>query len=146
MKIRIEKRDSFTIVGYQIETLATDESYDTKSIDLRKKHEESLRANDAILYGATWFTDDEKLYYLFGAARNDGAEQKENVGSDSVSIPAGLFAIATVPKDMPLIQAWVEMWEENGLPSTGYKYIEAEKCFELFGEDGVREIWVPVCR
>jgi len=78
------------------------------------------------------------LYYLFGV------EQEESTDKDSVSIPAGLFAVATVPNDMPLIQAWVEMWEENGLPSTSYSYIEAEKCFELFGENGVREIWVPV--
>jgi len=140
MDIRIEKREGFTIGGYLIETLATDESYDAKSIDLRNKHEESLRANDTILYGATWFTNDEKLYYLFGM------EQRNNEGKDSVSIPTGLFAVATVPKDMPLIQAWVEMWEEKGLPSTGYKYIEAEKCFELFGEDGAREIWVPVVK
>lgn len=140
MVIRIEKRDGFTIGGYLIETLATDESYDAKSIDLRNKHEESLRANNAVLYGATWFTNDKKLYYLFGA------EQEGNTGNDSVDIPAGLFAVATVPEDMPLIQAWVEMWEESGLPSTGYSYIEAEKCFELFGENGVREIWVPVVK
>ena len=138
MDIRIEKRDGLTISGYLIKTLATDESYDVKSKDLRNKHEESLRASDNILYGATWFTDDEQLYYLFGV------EQENNVLKDSVSIPAGIFAVATVPKDMPLIQAWAELFEEKGLPTTGYSYIEAEKCFELFGKNGVREIWVPV--
>ena len=140
MDIRIEKRDGFTIYGFLIETLATDESYDAKSIDLRKKHEESLRATATELYGATWFTNDEKLYYLFGVT------EEKSTAKDSVSIPAGLYAVATVPNDMPLIQAWVEMWEENGLPSTGYSYIEAAKCFELFGEGGLREIWVPVVK
>ena len=138
MDIRIEKRDAFTICGYLIETLATDESYNSKSIDLRNKHEKSLCENNSVLYGATWFTNDEKLYYLFGA------EQKNAAGKDSVSIPAGLYAVATVPPNMPVIQAWVEMWEEKGLPSTGYNYIEAEKCFELFGEN--TEIWVPVVK
>ena len=140
MDIRLEKRDSFTINGYLIETLATDESYDAKSIDLRSKYEESLRANDKVLYGATWFTDDGKLYYLFGV------EQKSDIGKDSVTIPTGLFAVATVPKDMPLIQAWVEMWEERGLRIIGHTYIEGATCFELFGENGMREIWVPVVK
>jgi len=140
MDIRIETRDGFTVGGYLIETLATDESYSAKTIDLRNEYEESLRVNDTVLYGVTWFTNDEKLYYLFGV------EQRNNEGKDSVSIPTGLFAVATVPKDMQLIQAWVEMWEEKGLPSTGYDYIEAEKCFELFGENDTREIWVPVAR
>ena len=120
--------------------MATDESYNAKSIDLRNKYEESLRATDSILYGVTWFVNDERLYYLFGTKQEYGTEK------DSVYIPAGIFAVATVPNNMPLIQAWVEMWEENGLPSTGYSYIEAEKCFELFGEDGTREIWVPVAK
>ncbi|MCL2445813.1 MAG: hypothetical protein FWD06_03475 [Oscillospiraceae bacterium] len=136
MDIRLEQRDCFAISGYLIETPATDESYDAKSIALREQHEEALRQNHAVLYGATWFTSDEKLYYLFGAAASSAAK-------DSVSIPAGLFAVATVPADMPLIHAWGAMWE-TGLPSIGYDYIEAEKCFELFGENGAREIWVPV--
>ena len=138
MEIRIEQRDDFTIHGYLIETLATDESYDAKSIDLRSEHEASLRATAAVLYGATWFTDEGELYYLFGAAEELDARH------DSVLIPAGVFAVATVPDDMPLIQAWTEMWEEKGLPATGYRYIEAAKCFELFGAAGLREIWVPV--
>ena len=128
------------VSGYLIETVATNEFYDTKSIDLRSKYEEALRATATVLYGATWFINDENLYHLFGV------EQEENAERDSVSIPAGQFAVATVPKDMPLIQVWVEMFEENGLPASGYNYIEAEKCFELFGEDGVREIWVPVVK
>jgi len=153
MEMRLEKRDAFTINGYLIETLATDESYDMKSIALREKHEKLLRADNATLYGATWFTDDGNLYYLFGAAqaieteREIGAGQanQNHAGSDNVLIPKGLFAVATVPKDMLLIQAWGVMWE-TGLPSIGYNYIEAEKCFELFGENDVREIWVPVLK
>ena len=140
MDIRIEKRDGFTITGYQIETLATDESYDEKSIDLRSKHEDALRVNNAVLYGATWFTGEGKLYYLYGVAGGN------TDGKDSVSMPTGLFAVATVHADMPMISAWVEMWEEKGLPSTGYAYIEAATCFEFFGENGVREIWVPVTK
>ena len=35
-------------------------------MDLRSKYEEPLKANNSVLYGATWFTNDEKLYYLFG--------------------------------------------------------------------------------
>jgi len=59
------------------------------------------------------------------------------------SISGGLFAVATIPEDMPLIQAWNEMWA-SGLPSINRNYIENEKCFELFGENNLREIWVPV--
>ena len=140
MDIRFEKRDSFTIYGYLIETLATDESYDAKNIALRARHKETLETISPVLYGATWFTADKKLYYFFGS------EQDDNACKDNAVISAGLFAVATVPEDMPLIQAWVAMWEENGLPSTGYNYIEAEKCFELFGESGLREIWVPVVK
>ena len=141
MDIRIEKRDGFTISGYLIETLATDESYDIKSKDLRDKYEGSLRMNETTLYGVTWFTNDEHLYYLFGAEQTS----QNHAGDSSVCIPEGVFAVATVPEDMPLIQAWNDMWE-TGLPSIGYNYIEAEKCFELFGENGVREIWVPVVK
>ena len=138
MDIRIEKRDSVTISGYLIETLATDASYDAKTIALRSQYEASLKANASQLYGATWFTDDEKLYYLFGTAQNN------STCSDQVTIPGGTFAVATVPENMPLIQAWIKMWEADGLPATGYAYIEGEKCFELFKENNPREIWVPV--
>jgi len=140
MEVRVEKRDGFTISGYLIETLATDEAYNVKSTVLREKYEASLRTDETILYGATWFTNDGKLYYLFGAE-----QAKQNQANDSVSIPKGLFAVATVPEGMPLIQAWNEMWE-TGLPSIGYSYIEAGKCFELFGENNIREIWVPVAK
>ena len=61
MDIRIENRNGFSIKGYLIETLATDESYDAKSIALREHHEKALRKNSPVLYGATWFTADEKL-------------------------------------------------------------------------------------
>ncbi|MCL2559675.1 MAG: GyrI-like domain-containing protein [Turicibacter sp.] len=138
MKMRLEERAGFTISGYLIETLTTDESYDEKSMALRQQYEGSLRTDTSVLYGATWFTNDEKLFYLFGV------EQENNSRKDSVIIPAGLFAVATVPKEMPLIQAWVETWEEDGLPAMGCDYIEGEVCFELFREDGIREIWVPV--
>jgi len=141
MNIRLEKRESFTISGYLIETLSTDESYDIKSMDLRNKYENSLRMDEAILYGATWFTNDGNLYYLFGVEQTNSNHAENH----KVSIPEGLFAVATVPEDMPLIQAWREMWE-TGLPSIGYDYIEAEKCFERFGENNVREIWVPVVK
>ncbi|MCL2610846.1 MAG: hypothetical protein FWE02_04115 [Defluviitaleaceae bacterium] len=57
----------------------------------------------------------------------------------------GLNAVVAVPKDMPLIQAWGEMGE-IGLSSIGYNYIEAEKCFELFGENNVRKIWVSAVK
>ena len=137
MEIRLEHKDGFTISGYLIETLATNESYDEKSMDLRRQHEASFRVNNTLLYGATWFTKDKRLYYLFGV------EQESDLGNDHVTIPTGLFAVATIPKDMPLIQAWVEM-EEHGLPSTGYAFIEGETCFELFAEGNVREIWIPV--
>jgi len=140
MDIRIENRNSFSIKGYLIETLATDESYDTKSIALCKHHEEALRKRSSVLYGATWFTANGKLYYLFGS------EQGDTGSTDNVNIPSSVFAVATVPTDMQLIQAWVAMWEETGLPSTGYSYIEAGTCFELFGEDGLIEIWVPVVK
>jgi len=140
--MRLEQKSSFTISGYLIETLTTEASYDVKSAELRDKHEASLRKHETTLYGATWFTNDEKLYYLFGVE----AGSQNHVGSDSVQIPGGLFAVATVPSEMPLIHAWVKTWEANGLSSIGYDYIEGEKCFELFGEDGVREIWVPVVK
>lgn len=140
MDIRIEQRDGFMISGYLIETLATDEGYAEKSMNLRSKHETALRATNAVLYGATWFTGDGKLYYLFGA------EQENSSANDSVVIPAGLFAVGTLPKEMPMIQAWVELWGERGLPSTGYSYVEGETCFERFAGDGAREIWVPVVK
>jgi len=135
MDIRIENRNGFSIKGYLIETLATDESYDAKSIALREHHEKALRKNSAVLYGATWFTADEKLYYLFGS------EQGDDGSKDSVNIPSGVFAVATVPHDMQLIQAWVAMWEEGGLPSTGYSYIEAETCFEVMDLEKFGCLW-----
>jgi len=141
MDIRLEKREGFTISGYLIETLSTDESYDIKSMNLRNKYENSFRMDETILYGATWFTNDGNLYYLFGVEQTN----PNHAENHKVSIPGGLFAVATVPEDMPLIQAWREMWE-TGLPSIGYDYIEAEKCFELFGENSIREIWVPVVK
>ena len=139
MNIRLEQRDNFTISGYLIETLPTDDSYDTKCIQLRKEYEKSLRESATTLYGATWFTNDGNLYYLFGAEQVDQNHAKNS----NVSIPGGLFAVATIPDDTPLIQAWNEMWS-SGLPSINRNYIENEKCFELFGENNLREIWVPV--
>ena len=141
MEMRLEKRNGFTISGYLIETVATDDSYAVKSLALREKYGAVLKMNATIRYGATWFTNDGNLYYLFGVEQVN----EMLVGDNNIIIPKGLFAVATVPVDMPLMHAWNVMWE-TGLPSIGYNYIEGEKCFERFGENNVREIWVPVVK
>ena len=145
MNIRLENRDAFYVSGYLTET--TYETHDKNIGSLWIQHEGKLRSvqgKGAPLYGATWYADNgESYFYLLGIDRQDQATIDES--ATRVEIPSALFAVATVPEGMPLLEAWTELFDK-GLPSVGHAYIDGEKCFDFFGEGGVREIWIPVTK
>ena len=143
MDIRFENKEAFTVCGYLIET--SDVSYEADTRLLRDKYEDKLRTftkNDTEIYGVTWYCNIEDVtYYLLGIEKLHQA----SIGEDSVEIPAATFAVATIPAEMSVYDAWIELFEKE-LPSVGYSYTEfTEKCFELY-RNGVLEIWVPVVK
>jgi len=146
MDIRFESRDTFHVSGYSVETTYSSHEKDTGL--LWEKYGDKLKSiseNGSCLYGATWYTDkeNEKYSYLLGIEKQD--KTPIDKFATCVEIPAAYYTVATVPDNMTLFDAWVELFEK-GLPSVGCDYKEGEKLFEFFNEHGVCEIWVPVVK
>ena len=146
MKIRFEKVDSFKVFGYKVET-----NLDSASEDiglLCNKYEEVLLklADGNSLYGLMWYTEGHNYYYLIGID-DESALMKNNINDfDTIEIPSSNFAIATVPENMDIIEAWT-VYFESELPKLGYvPDAEHGKYFELHKSNGICELWTPVIK
>jgi len=158
MKIHFEKRDSFRVSGFAVET-----SLDSAVVDvayLWEKYEKKLLdlANgESPLYGLMWYTENHNYFYLLGIEDNDNSitdifNNINNINSNnenskneivSVDIPSACFGIATIPEEMDVIEAWTQYFEVE-LPKLAYlPDDEHGKYFESYF-DGVCEFWTPV--
>jgi len=142
MNIRFENRNKFTVCGYQTETNSENNGHDLGQLFAR--HENELREvseSKSRLYGVMWYTDDthQRYCYLLGIETN-----KCQGDMVCVEVPAGYFAVASVPKGMTEVEAWTDFFF-NEIPALGYLPDEKHGIyFELFSETGDCELWTPV--
>ena len=142
MEIRFENRDQFKVYGYVKET--NSENNDQDGGCLWKKHENELRENPeskSCLYGVLWYTDEthQRFCYLLGIETS-----KHQSDMVCVEVPAGHFAIATVPKGMTEKDAWTEFFFKE-IPERGYAPDESHGIyFEFYDENGNCELWTPI--
>lgn len=158
MKIRFEKRDSFRVSGFAVETnldsAVEDIAYLWKNYE---KQLLSLVNDESPLYGLMWYTKDHNYFYLLGIEDNDNSitsnvndisnanSNNENSKNEvvSIDIPSACFGIATIPEEMDGIEAWTRYFEVE-LPKLAYLPDgEHGKYFESYF-DGVCEFWTPV--
>ena len=139
MNIRFENRNKFTVCGYQRETNSENNDHDLGQLIAR--HENELREISESLYGVMWYTDDthQRYCYLLGIETD-----KCQGDMTCVEVPAGYFAIATVPKGMTGVEAWTEFFFKE-IPALGYLPDEKHGIyFEFFDETGDCELWTPL--
>lgn len=147
MEINFKKRDSFKVFGYKVET-----NLDSAIGDigfLWSKYEEFLlkfNNNKNPLYGLMWYTEGHNYFYLIGIDDNKLLLENNFNDFDTIEIPSSNFAIASVPKNMDLIEAWTIYFEEK-LPELGYiPDSNHGKYFEAHYNDGTCELWTPVIK
>lgn len=143
MDIRFEHRNKFIVYGYSVETELS--SCDTDIGQLSEKYEDTLLnipEGKSCLYGVMWYTEGHKYYYLMGIEGSDKTILDD--GSTHIDIPSAYFAVATVPHNLTIIEAWTDYFEKE-LPALGY-IPDAEHgiYFEFHNSDGICELWTPV--
>lgn len=155
MKIHFEKRDSFRVVGFAVETNLDSCIEDVGSLwENYEKKLLNLANSESPLYGLMWYTEDHNYFYLLGIEDSDNSisdiitntnSNDENSKDEifSVDIPSACFGVANIPKEMDTIKAWTKYFEVE-LPKLEYlPDDEHGKYFESYF-DGVCELWTPV--
>ncbi|MDL2247074.1 effector binding domain-containing protein [Methanobrevibacter sp. OttesenSCG-928-K11] len=140
MKIDFKNRDSFKLCGYSVETNLDSALEDIG--DLCEKYEEKLlKLTDSNLYGVMWYSEGHNYVYAVAIEYEDNFN-KENM--EFIEIPSAYFAIATVPENMSVIEAWTVYFEKS-LPELGYlPDYEHGLFFESYDNNGTCELWTPV--
>jgi len=145
MDIRFERRGGFRVFGYSIELNIS--SHERDIALLRDKYESKLIAisdRGLGLYFVTWLTKNDNYIYHFGVDHQTQIHIDET--ATCVEVPSGYYAVATVPKEMPILEAWNELFE-TALDAMGVvPNIEHGIYFEFFKENGVCEIWAPLLK
>lgn len=144
MEVRFENRDSFNVVGFAVEA-NLDSAVEDIGL-LCEKYEKSLLklANKNPLYGVMWYTKDHNYFYLIGIEDNTNLVEKNLDNPISLKIPSAKFAIATLPKNMDLIEAWT-VYFESKLPNLGYVPDNNHGIyFEAHNDNGTCELWTPI--
>ena len=140
MDLRFERKDAFCVSGYPMET--SEETLEQDCAALREQYENELRKISDHLYFAAWMSKDNVMMYLLGVKTSDPSPATE--GATCLEVPAGRFAVATVPKGAPILATWYEFFE-TGLASLDAEMdLEYPFHFESFDEHGVCELWIPV--
>jgi len=140
MEMRIEKRNAFYVSGYSVET--SEETLEKDCKMLREKYEDKLRKISPCLYFIAWMSKDNKMIYQLSVETPGETPD----GMMRVEIPAGHFAVGTVPKGEPVLATWYKFFEtvEASLGVT----IDAEYPihFERFDENDICELWSPIVK
>ena len=141
MKIRFKNRAEFFVYGFAVETELSSSQDDVGSLwENYEKILLNIPASESCLYGVMWYTEGHKYYYHLGIC----SETPLLDGMSAVVIPSAYFAIATVPDNMTIVEAWTEYFETE-LPSLGYTPdSEHGRYFEFHGADGKCGLWTPV--
>jgi len=142
MDMRIEKKDTFYVSGYSMET--SEETLEKDCAMLREKYEDKLRLISDRLYFIAWMSKENVMIYHFGVETPDNMPATE--GATCVEIPAAYFAVGTVPKGEPILAAWYKYFET--VESTLGIAIDVEYPvhFEYFDENGICELCSPVVK
>jgi len=140
MNMRIENRDTFYVSGYAMET--SEETLEKDCALLREKYENKLRGLSPNLYFAAWMSKDKQMIYQLSV--ETAGETPE--GMTRVEVPAGYFAVGTVPKGASILATWYEFFET--VESTLGVEIDVEYPihFEYFDENGTCELWSPIVK
>jgi len=142
MDLRFEKRDTFYVSGYSVET--NEASLEEDVALLRKKYEDKLRMISDRLYFVAWEgqASENDMIYHFSVETPEVTPD----GMTRVEVPATHFAVATVPAGVSVLEAWYEFFEK-GIPALGATIdTDYDIYFECFDENGVCELWIPVVK
>ncbi|MCL2354032.1 MAG: effector binding domain-containing protein [Defluviitaleaceae bacterium] len=138
MDMRIEKRDAFCVSGYYMET--SEETLERDCALLREKYEGKLRAISPNLYFVAWMSADNKMIYQLSV--ETPGETPE--GMNRVEVPAGRFAVGTVPKGANILATWHEFFATVEASLDVAIDVEYPIHFEYFDENGNCELWSPI--
>jgi len=137
MNIRFEKRDTFYVSGFSMETNEANLERDVAL--LRERYEDKLRVISSCLYFAAWTGKDDEMVYHFSVETSGETPE----GTTTVEVPSGYFAVASVPKGTPILPAWHEFFAS--LPSTGAEINQEYSIYlEYFNQNGDCELWIPI--
>ena len=141
MKIRFENTNNFIVHGYAVETVLSSAENDVSQ--LWEKHKDyllSIPESNSCVYGVMWYTENHKYFYLLGIR----SEKPPKSDMTAIAIPAANFAIATVPDNMDIMQAWTQYFEKE-LPLLGYlPDAKHGRYFEFYNSSNECELWTPV--
>lgn len=137
MKMRLEEKKAFYVSGYSMET--TEATLEKDVLTLREKYEAKLRSISDCLYFVSWEKDEKMIYHFSAPTPNTTTE-----GMTRVEVPAGHFAIATVPEGMPTLAAWHQFFETLTPTLNVDIDMKATHYVEYFAENGICELWIPV--
>jgi predicted transcriptional regulator YdeE len=86
------------------------------------------------------------MIYHFGV--ETPSQYSVTEGATSVEVPAGRFAVATVPEGESILATWHKFFESfgKGEPALNGATIDLEYPvnFESFDENGTCKLWIPV--
>ena len=144
MEIEFENRNAFQVSGYSTET--SEETLEKDCAMLREKSEENLKSVSNYLYFVAWMKKENVMIYHFGVEAQSQSPVTE--GATCVEVPATRFAVATVPKDKPILDTWHKFFEtfQKDIPILAGATIDLEYPvnFESFDDKGVCKLWIPI--
>jgi len=147
LDIRLQNRKSFTVWGYSVETNLENSHLDVGK--LWKDHKDKLQFladSSQGLYGVMWYTDDthKKYFYMLAIHIDDVEKVTEKKNIQRLEIPEGLYAVATLPDNADLTQAWTEFYFKE-LPAHELETNHQHGIFfEWYPAEGGVELWNPV--
>ncbi|MCL2343457.1 MAG: GyrI-like domain-containing protein [Firmicutes bacterium] len=151
--MRLVERETFTICGYAVETVAAQNDADISALykDFFGTGREAvlLRLNGAKkgYYGLSWYTrGHEKYCYLLGI--ETGKENNPPENALLKTLEKTLYAVACYSSEKDIIEAWNEFFYSD-IPGRGYIPNEPYNFyFEYYPENvhGDYELWVPVVK
>ena len=140
MDLRFEKRNTFYVSGYSVET--SEETLEKDCLMLREKYEDRLKSVSDNLYFLSWASKEGAMIYLLGVETTSQTPATQD--ATCIEVPATCFAVATVPKGAPILATWHEFFEK-GIPALNAAIdMDYSYYFESFDENDGCELWIPV--
>lgn len=147
LDIRLENRTPFVVWGYSVETNLENNDQDVGKLYAdHKKELETLPGNQPGLFGVMWYTDEKhkRYFYMLATRFDDPGKVPAGIGMQSVEIPGGKFAVASLPEGTDLGEAWTDFYFKE-LPARGLETNHQHGLFfEWYPVEGEVELWNPV--
>ncbi len=147
LEIHLAEREAFVVWGYSVETDLENNDKDIGELWAGYKSElESLSCNCPGLYGAMWYTDEthKRYFYMLAVQIDNMIELPENNSIQRLEIPKGLYAVASLPGNADLIEAWTEFYFRE-LPARKLETNHQHGIFfEWYPAKGGVELWNSV--